>query len=146
MKDLKVLKTTSSDISRYCSDVASIGDFMYSRDRPKRPGDINLRPFDMRRVDDRLVGVAINNMVKLDLTMFHLRDSQQQAGSKLPIMLEGDLLFWMKPRKIPMGQPLYVSHKGKPTWRKIGPKFGYAITHQDKDGFLKVHVNLISGG
>lgn len=146
MKDFKILRTHSSDISRYCVDLVSTGDFMYSRNRPKRPGDDQLRPFNKRRVDDNLVGVSMHHMVKLDLTSQHLASYQQQVGSKLPIMIVGDLVFRMKPRKIPMGQPLYVSHKGKPTWRKLGPKFGYAISNQDEDGFLKVHVNLISGG
>ena len=122
---------------------------MYGTFRPRRPGDSLARPFTKRTIDDKLMGVSLyhpSEIVSTSLIDF-FKENSVQLGSKIAIMIEGDLLFRMKPRKIPMGQPLYVSHKGKPTWRKVGPRFGYAITHQDKDGFLKVHVKpLISGG
>jgi len=46
--------------------------------------------------------------------------------------------------EIPFGQPLYINQDGQITWKYSIYKVGKAISSQDKDGYIKVRIDIES--
>jgi hypothetical protein len=44
--------------------------------------------------------------------------------------------------KLPVNQRLYLSRKGKITWRNTGLYIGLTTSKQGSDGFVKVEINI----
>lgn len=134
MKDLKTIRRESEYICFFCEDVLSIGDFVYGNHTDPDPAIC--RSFKNRRVTDELLGISLVDVVVIDLTKI----PQVSTGMKINILWEGEIMTRLKPQRIPKGQPLYVSKKGKVTWRKHGPCIGEASSNQYEDGFIKIKV------
>ena len=100
-------------------------------------------------------------VVNIDLTKHPSHDTRSNVvntGNKIRILQDGEIVIHRKYDKIPCGQPMYVSKKGKITWRKqhgrfeklVTPKWlkemaehiGWASSKQDKDGSLKVRIKI----
>ena len=140
MKDFKTIRRGSEYICFFCEDVLSIGDFVYGNHTDRDPA--TCRSFNNRRVTDELLGISLVDVVVIDMTKEHLKTYIPQVSTemKINILWEGEIRMYLKPQRIPKGQPLYVSKKGKVTWRKHGPCIGEASSNQDEDGFIKIKV------
>jgi hypothetical protein len=102
------------------------------------------RSFKNRKPGDKLLGVSTVYVVNIDLTKHpsHARSDVVNLGNKIRILQDGEIVIHRKYDKIPTGQPMYVSKKGKITWRKQCEHIGWASSNQDKDGFLKVRIKI----
>ena len=142
MSSIKIYQKDGLYIDFFCEELIQIGDFVYGKHGD--PGTKLCRSFKNRRVTDKLLGVSLVDVVAFNPEKPHYLNYNEQAmsGSKIIILYNGEIRTHLKYRKIPYGQPLYLSKKGKITWRKHGPQIGRAITNQDEDGFLKVRIEI----
>ena len=125
-----------TNISYHCIDTVHIGDPVF------RYGDCECSSFKNKRGD--LLGVSLYNVIQIDLTESNWFRDNIYCGSKLPILVNGWMIYRLKPKwKIPLGQKIYYCpNKNKITWRKTNIKIGKAISAQDEDGFIKVEINI----
>jgi len=137
----KVINSVREAIQWFCEDEIEIGDPLYGNyhDDP-----MFARSFKNRKPGDELLGVSPVYVVHIDLTRHpsHARSDVLNVGGKIRILRDGEILMYRKYDKIPCGQPMYVSKKGKITWRKQFEKIGRASSKQDKDGLLKVRIKI----
>lgn len=147
---VRTTKSLSESIQWFCEDEIEIGDPLY--------GDCNDEPmmarsFKNRKPSDKLLGVSTVLVATIDLTKtthhhhayscdFGRYHNVVNTGNKIRILQDGEICIHRKYDKIPCGQPMYVSKKGKITWRKQCDLIGRASSKQDKDGFLKVRIKI----
>lgn len=136
-----ITKSLSESIQWFCEDEIEIGDPLY--------GDCNDEPmvarsFKNRKPSDKLLGVSTVLVATIDLTKYHHHaySNVVNTGHKIMILQDGEICIRRKYDKIPCGQPMYVSKKGKITWKKHCDHIGRASSKQDKDGFLKVRIKI----
>jgi len=140
---VRITKSLSESIQWFCEDEIEIGDPLY--------GDCNDEPmmarsFKNRKPSDKLLGVSTVLVATIDLTKtthhHHAYSNVVNTGNKIMILQDGEICIHRKYDKIPCGQPMYVSKKGKITWKKHCDLIGRASSKQDKDGFLKVRIKI----
>jgi hypothetical protein len=141
----KVINSVRESIQWFCEDEIEIGDPLYGNYNDPGPAAI-ARSFKNRKSGDKLLGVSSVYVVKIDLTIETMRTTNINnvviVGNKIRILEDGEILMYRKYDKIPYGQPMYISKKGKITWRKHCEHIGWVSSRQDKDGFLKVRVEI----
>jgi hypothetical protein len=148
---VRVINSVNDSIQWFCEDEIEIGDPLYGNynDDP-----MIARSFKNREWGDKFLGVSTVFVVNIDLTKHpsHARSNVVDVGNKMRILQDGEILMYREYDKIPCGQPMYVSKKGKITWRKQHGRFeklvtpaehiGWASSKQDKDGSLKVRIKI----
>ena len=123
-------------------DILTMGDLVY--------GKVGLsgtyqtcRSFKKRKMGDRLLGVSGHDVVKLDLEKEPVpMNNPVITGGKIMIINTGTIVALLKQNRIPIGQAIYVSKKGKFTWRNHGPYIGQTCSAQDEDGYVKIALNI----
>ena len=135
----RVTNSTSEAIQWFCEDEIEIGDPLYGN---YHDDSMFARSFKNRKPGDKLLGVSPVYVVRIDLTKHTPRSNVLNVGNKIRILQDGEICIHRKYDKIPCGQPMYVSKKGKITWRKQYEHIGWASSKQDKDGFLKVRIKI----
>jgi hypothetical protein len=136
----RVTNSISEAIQWFCEDEIEIGDPLYGDwCQPIRP--MMARSFKNRKPSDKLLGVSTVKVV----TIYPHKIAYSNVvntGNKIKILQDGEICIHRKYDKIPCGQPMYVSKKGKITWKKHCDLIGRASSKQDKDGFLKVRIKI----
>ena len=129
-------------IQWFCEDEIEIGDPLYGDYSDDAP--MFARSFKNKKPGDKLLGVSSVSVANIDLSKYsrYARSYAVHVGSKISILQDGEICIHRKYDKIPCGQPMYVSKKGKITWRKQCEHIGWASSKQDKDGFLKVRIKI----
>jgi hypothetical protein len=142
---VRITKSLSESIQWFCKDEIEIGDPLY--------GDCNDEPmmarsFKNRKPSDKLLGVLSHEStvyvatIDYSTTRNHRSSNVVNTGNKIMILQDGEICIHRKYDKIPCGQPMHVSKKGKITWRNQCDLIGRASSKQDKDGFLKVRIKI----
>jgi hypothetical protein len=135
----RVTNYVSETVQWFCKDEIKIGDPLYGN---YDDDHMVARSFKNRKPEDKLLGVSLVYVEHIDLTKHQYRSNVFNVGSKIRILQDGEILINRKYDKIPCKQPMYVSKKGKITWRKQCEHIGWASSKQDKDGFLKVRIKI----
>ena len=137
---VRVINSVGESIQWFCEDEIQIGDPLYGDwCQPIRP--MMARSFKNRKPSDKLLGVSTVKVV----TIYPHKIAYSNVvntGNKIMILQDGEICIHRKYDKIPCGQPMYVSKKGKITWKKHCDLIGRASSKQDKDGFLKVRIKI----
>ena len=121
------------------SDDILLGDPVYGNQNESPP---LARSFENRKPSDKLLGIATVNVFDIDLSKRSIPPFSVQSGGKISILTVGEIVIYKKYKKIPFGQPMYISKKGNITWRNHGDRIGTTSSNQDKDGFLKVSIKI----
>lgn len=127
------------DITHFCNYELNIGDFVFIDNNDE---DQTCRPFQNRSQNDVLYGMSMNSLIKNFYEQMTFDPNLHPVGSKISILKDGEVVLWLKPESIPYGQKIYLSSKGKPTWRKSQYKIGKTASKQDKDGFVKIRIKI----
>lgn len=97
-------------------------------------------PLSKASVHSRLLGMSLCNVVEYNPVQYM---SQACVGSKISILVKGTTIQHINPKyKLPINQRLYLSRKGKITWRNTGLYIGLTASKQASDGFVKVEINI----
>ena len=149
---VRVINSVNDSIQWFCEDEIEIGDPLYGN---YNNDPMIARSFKNREWGDKFLGVSTVFVVNIDLTKHPSHDTRSNVvntGNKIRILQDGEIVIHRKYDKIPCGQPMYVSKKGKITWRKQHGRFeklvtpaehiGWASSKQDKDGSLKVRIKI----
>jgi hypothetical protein len=135
----RITKSFRESIQWFCEDGIEIGDPLYGNcnDKP-----MIARSFKNRKPSDKFLGVSTVYVVTIDVTKHpsHASSNVVHIGNKIRILQYGEICIHRKYDKIPCGQPMYVSKKGKITWKNHCGRVGWTTSKQDKDGFLKVRI------
>lgn len=125
-----------TNISYHCIDTVHMGDPVF------RYSDYECSSFKNKKGD--ILGISLYNVVQINLEKEQVPQDCILRGCKIHILVDGWLVYRLKPKwKIPYGQKLYYCpDKNTITWRKTNIKIGKAISAQDKDGFIKVEINI----
>lgn len=133
--------TTSRMVKTYlynffCIDSIKLGDPVFEYEIDK------CSSFKMKK--GRLLGMSLYHVVDIDLCTRVMPHNAVSRCSKIHILTSGWLVYQLNPKwKIPYGQKLYCCpESGEITWRKSGIKIGKAGSAQDKEGFIKVEINI----
>lgn len=111
-----------------------IGDFVFSFK------DDQCVPLSKARLPSKLLGMSLCKVVEYNPVNYM---SQAYVGSKISILVKGTTVQHMNPKyKLPINQRLYLSRKGKITWRNTGLYIGLTTSKQDSDGFVRVEINI----
>lgn len=122
----------------FCKDTFEKGTVMCDE------GDNIAVPFNKSKTKD-VIGISINEAVEMPpeygFLDFSLRRDQILTGSKIHIVKSGIITIRLpKKYKLPRGQNLYVSKKGKISWRRTNHYIGMTHSKQDADGFVNIEV------
>ncbi len=137
--DIRIINVERDSINWFCSDKILFGDPVYGN---QNESPLLARSFESRKPSDKLLGIATVDVVNIDLSKQMVPSYSVQSGSKISILTKGEIVIYKKYKKIPFGQPMYISKKGNITWRNHGDRIGTTSSNQDKDGFLKVSIKI----
>lgn len=128
-----------STLSNFCIDDVNIGDPVFEY---KTTDQYTCSSF--RKKKGSLLGISLYHVMDIDLTTTRLPHNAVSRGSKIQILTNGWIVYKLNPKwKIPNGQKLYLCPKsGEITWRKSDIKIGKAGSSQDKDGFIRININI----
>jgi hypothetical protein len=138
-QDIRIINVEKESICWFCCDGILFGDPVYGNQNESPP---LARSFENRKPSDKLLGVTTVNVYNIDLTKQSIPPFSVQSGCKISILTVGEIVIYKKYKKIPFGQPMYISKKGNITWRNHGERIGTTSSRQDKDGFLKVKIKI----
>ena len=67
------------------------------------------------------------------------------VGGKVSVLIKGTFLYkFDESLELPIKQPIYVDLKNsKLSWKKLGPKVGYLLEPQNKNGECHIKVNFM---
>lgn len=137
--DIKIKDVQITRTDLFANDIIKVGDILGL--------DKNNVLYRVHNTEYRIpVGIAIYNMVNLDLTrqIVGYHGYEVQIGSKFYFLTSGIVVIHLnKSLKLPTNQPIYCNiQKSCLDFRKLGPTVGKLLANQDEDGYCKVGVDF----
>lgn len=115
------------DISNYCISPVKIGGFVCSV--PNQPHQVIA--FKDAERDSVVIGFSQHEFML------------QVVGCKISIVTDADIYVKLnKHWKLPYGQDLFLTKRGKLTFRRSPHRVAITVSSQESDGWVKIRVKL----